>query len=115
MDSLSAKLTKLQMQGKDSGDDSEDEGGAELSALTAFELARNKALQKLDAEEFDALQVEYQKERTALEAKYIGLRQPLYEQRAKIISGAVPVPPLEEGEGPAPAPGRSRLHFVFEF
>jgi len=109
MDKLNEKLSKLKMQGGDDDEEDEDEEGVfPLRDLNAFEMARVKALEKLQEDEFGALDQEYDKERVALEAKYISLRAPLFEQRAKIIAGSVAVPALEAEEGsevPTPAPG----------
>ena len=106
----------MQRLNKGEEEDEEDEGGFGGGGsfppqdLTAFERFRVSALRKLDAEGFGAVNAEYDKERIALETKYLGLRAPLYEQRAKIIAGTVPVPQVdsestEEGTAPVPAPG----------
>jgi hypothetical protein len=60
------------------------------------------ALKKVqnDAEDVD---LEYKKERIALEQKYRALKEPIHETRDKIISGEVDVPKEPwEGEGDEP-------------
>lgn len=65
------------------------EGGAEhLHDMPAAVTRRVIGLKKLQ-DTADALEEEYKKERLQLEAKYRGLRQPLYEQRQRIVAGEV--------------------------
>lgn len=109
MDKLVAKLDKLGMQnrGEDDEDGEESDGGYQGRELSAHEQARLVALEKLHEGGYMDLEREYERERCILEAKYVGLRAPMFEQRAKIIAGTVAVPPLEveEGEAPPPASG----------
>jgi len=117
MDKLAAKLDKLGMQnrGEDEDEDEEgSEGGYQGRELAAHEQARLVALEKLHDGEYMDLEREYERERCILEAKYVGLRAPMFEQRAKIIAGTVAVPPLEveEGETPPPASGTYMLQML---
>ena len=117
MNKLTKQMNKLNKGDDDEEDEEEEEekgfggnGAFPPQDLTAFERFRVSALRKLDEEGFGAVNAEYDKERIALETKYLGLRAPLYEQRAKIIAGTVPVPQVdsestEEGTAPVPAPG----------
>jgi hypothetical protein len=65
-----------------------------MRKITALKKVQN------DAEDID---LEYKKERIALEQKYRAVREPIYETRDKIISGEVDVPKeLWAGEGDEP-------------
>lgn len=115
MDKLAAKLDKLGMQNRGEDEDEEgSEGGYQGRELAAHEQARLVALEKLHDGEYMDLEREYERERCILEAKYVGLRAPMFEQRAKIIAGTVAVPPLEveEGETPPPASGTYMLQML---
>ena len=107
-DKLSKKLEKIRLAALNAAEDEENEENEEgedeedeefeaepFRPLTKFEMYRMNALRKID-EGRDAIDVEYQKERVALEAKYITLRQPLFDDRANIISGTKDVPQVDD-------------------
>jgi hypothetical protein len=82
------------------GDEDDDEEN--FMTMPAFITRRVIGLKKLQdqSEEIDA---EYKKERLALEAKFRGVRQPLYDLRQQIVSGAVEPTLTAEDEAEIPA------------
>ena len=80
--SLTAKVQKVSLAHQ------ADEDEAESVDLPAAITRRVIGLHHLQ-DQCDELQVEYKKERLALELKYRELKQPLYDQRYEVISGAV--------------------------
>ncbi|KAI8472227.1 MAG: hypothetical protein J3K34DRAFT_392488, partial [Monoraphidium minutum] len=66
-----------------------------VEQLPAGAKAAVEALRALQSQH-DDLEDEYEKELAALEAKYEALYAPLYDERAKVVSGAKPVA-LPEG------------------
>jgi hypothetical protein len=83
---------------EEEGDDEDEEEGDDLQDLPKKVLKRVVAIRKIhnSVEEID---LEYKKERIALEQKYLALKQPLYEARNQIISGEVEAPVDESTPG----------------
>ena len=110
---IASKLEKLRLEQQEAGDedreedgdeDEEEEFGEPFRPLNKFEIYRMRALQKIDQVRAETIEVEYEKERVALEAKYIALRQPLVDDRAQILAGTKAVP-QEDDEETAGLPG----------
>jgi len=106
---LQKQMAALRMQAaqdKEENDEEEEEEEEEdgedgnFSGTTPSIRRRIFALEALQ-EATDAVTAEYKKERVLLEAKYALLKKPMFEKRAQIIAGTIPVEaiPKESEEG----------------
>lgn len=79
---------------EDEEDDEDDEDDDGMGNLPKKVLKRVVAIRKIHSSVED-IDLEYKKERIALEQKYLALKQPLFDARDKIISGEVEAPEEE--------------------
>ena len=105
------KLKDQKKREEDEEEEDEDEGDEEedgeeenpLADLPKKVVKRVVAIRKLH-NEVQNLDAEYKKERIALEQKYLALKQPILENRNKIVSGEIEAPADETSESSEPEP-----------
>lgn len=120
MDKMASKLQKIKLEKQEDDEDEDydeeeddEDYGAPIRPLNKFEEYRVAALRLID-ESNETLKNEYEKERIALEHKYIGLRTPNFEQRAKIIAGSVEVPQVDDASKPSSAVANAPGNFIMD-
>jgi nucleosome assembly protein 1-like 1 len=81
----------------DNDEDEDDDEEEDTLPMTKGMIAKVIALTK-QQREMDVMDEEYKKERMELEKKYLALKQPIFEDRRKLVAGEIPPPEPEQNE-----------------